>query len=143
MRLQAWVDGGARGNPGPAGWGAYLRSAGGKGIEIKLWGYLGETTNNVAEYRGLIAALDEALALGAEELVVRTDSQLIERQVIGQYKVRKAHLQELLREVRRRVARIPAFSIHHVPRAENKIADALANRAMDERDSGREAQEES
>ncbi|HHN74549.1 MAG TPA: ribonuclease HI family protein [Acidobacteria bacterium] len=136
MRIEAWVDGGARGNPGPAGWGAHLLLDGAQVLD--LWGFLGETTNNVAEYRALIAALDAAVELGAERLVVRTDSQLIERQVTGRYKVRQPHLQKLLAEVRQRIGRLPAFEIHHVPRAENAAADALANRAMDLRASGSE-----
>ena len=137
MRIEAWVDGGARGNPGPAGWGAHLLLDGEKVLD--LWGFLGETTNNVAEYRALIAALDAAVDLGADEVVVRTDSQLIQRQVTGRYKVRQPHLQELLAQVRQRAGKLPSFEIHHVPRAENAAADALANRAMDLRSSGSES----
>ena len=135
MRLLAWVDGGAKGNPGPAGWGLVLKTP--DGVDLRQgWGYLGETTNNVAEYRGLIAALEQALALGADELLVHTDSQLVERQVTGVYKVRQPHLRELIAEVRRLAGRLRRFDIVHVPREENREADRLANRAMKERASG-------
>ena len=137
MRLLAWVDGGARGNPGPAGWGLLLQNGDGRAL-LRAWGYLGHATNNVAEYRGLIAALEEALARGATELEVRTDSELIQRQVTGVYKVRQAHLVPLAGSVRQLAARLAAFRILHVRREENREADALANRAMDERASGRE-----
>ncbi len=135
MRLLAWVDGGAKGNPGPAGWGLVLRTP--DGVELRRgWGYLGETTNNVAEYRGLIAALEQALALGATELLVHTDSELVQRQVTGVYRVRQPHLQDLVADVRRLAGRLGRFEIVHVPREENREADALANRAMKERSSG-------
>lgn len=137
MRLLARVDGGARGNPGPAGWGLQLEDAEGR-VLVRAWGYLGETTNNVAEYRALIAALQESIARGATELEVRTDSELIQRQVTGVYKVRQAHLAPLVAEVRALSARVATVRILHVPRAENREADALANRAMDERRSGRD-----
>ncbi len=135
MRLLAWVDGGARGNPGPAGWGLVLRTE--DGVDLRRgWGYLGETTNNVAEYRGLIAALEQALALGAAELRVHTDSELVQRQVTGVYRVRQPHLQDLVARVRQLAGKLAGFEIVHVPREENREADRLANRAMDERSSG-------
>ena len=137
MRLLAWVDGGARGNPGPAGWGLFLKDADGEPL-LRAWGYLGDTTNNVAEYRGLIAALEEALSRGATELEVRTDSELIQRQVTGVYRVRQPHLVPLATTVRELAARLGGFRILHVRREQNRDADALANRAMDERRSGRE-----
>jgi ribonuclease HI len=140
MRLSAWVDGGARGNPGPAGYGVLLRDEKGRTL-LQVWGFLGRTTNNVAEYRGLIEALTVALELGASRLEVRTDSELIQRQVTGVYKVRQPHLRELLLEVRALVGRLETFRILHVPREENQLADALANRAIDEQQSGREAGE--
>lgn len=136
-RLSAWVDGGARGNPGPAGYGVLFRDETGA-IVLRAWGFLGETTNNVAEYRGLIAALREATVLGATHLDVSTDSELIQRQVTGVYKVRQPHLVPLMNEVRQLIRTLEGFRIVHVRREENKIADALANRAMDRRDSGRD-----
>ena len=135
--LVAWVDGGARGNPGPAGWGVLITDPDGHEV-ARLWGFLGEATNNVAEYEGLIAALEEAGHLGATGLEVNTDSQLIERQVKGEYKVRQPHLQQLVKRVRALAGRLHHFSIMHVPRARNIVADGLANRAMDERSGGRE-----
>ncbi len=137
LRLAAWVDGGARGNPGPAGYGVYVQDEGGQDV-LRAWGFLGHTTNNVAEYRGLIAALETALRLGATHLEVRTDSELIQRQVTGVYKVRQPHLAELLGQVKRLAARLAGFRILHVRREENRVADALANRAMDQGRSGEE-----
>lgn len=136
-RLFGWVDGGARGNPGPAGFGVLLREGDGT-VVLREWGYLGTTTNNVAEYNGLIAALKAAAELGARKVEIRTDSELIQRQVTGVYKVRQPHLAELLEQVRRIARGFDEFRILHVRREENRVADALANRAMDERASGRE-----
>ncbi len=138
MKVKAWVDGGARGNPGPAGWGAYLVAMDGSPLS-QCWGFLGKATNNVAEYQGLIEALSLALELGASEIEVRTDSQLIERQVKGVYRVKQPHLRKLYDEVKVLAQRFSSFVILHVPREENKDADALANRAMDERASGKES----
>lgn len=137
MKLLAWVDGGARGNPGPAGYGVFLQSASGEDV-LRAWCFLGEATNNVAEYSGLIAALEEGLQHGAEEIEVRTDSELIQRQVTGVYRVKQPHLQKLMEEVRKRIARYRRFTIVHVRREQNGEADRLANLAMDRRDSGRE-----
>jgi ribonuclease HI len=137
MRLSAWVDGGSRGNPGPAGYGVFLRDEAGT-VRLREWGYIGTTTNNVAEYRALISALEAALSFGATMLEVRTDSELMQRQLTGVYKVRQPHLQELARTALDLAKRLREFKILHVRREENRIADALANRAMDERGSGRE-----
>jgi probable phosphoglycerate mutase len=137
MRLRAWFDGGARGNPGPAGFGVVVRDGEDREI-VHRWGYLGRATNNVAEYSGLIAALEEVLALGATEAELFTDSELLQRQLTGVYKVRQPHLRELYGEAQRLAARLRQMRIVHVPRARNRDADALANRAMDEAGSGRE-----
>ena len=126
------MDGGARGNPGPAGYGAVIRDPGGKILE-ELRGYLGHTTNNVAEYSGLIAALRYACGAGASSLTVRADSELMVRQMNGQYRVKAPNLRPLFEEARRLALSIPRFRIFHVPRAENRDADRLANLAMDER----------
>lgn len=137
VKLRAWVDGGARGNPGPAGFGAVVTDE--SGVELsRLWRFLGETTNNVAEYEGLIAALEESLALGAFELTVMTDSQLVQRQMTGVYKIKQKHLQRLASRAHALLLKFARCEIVHVPRAKNVEADALANRAMDERSSGRE-----
>jgi ribonuclease HI len=137
MKALAWVDGGARGNPGPAGFGVMLRDIGGAEL-LRVWGYLGETTNNVAEYQAMIAALDEAHRLGATEIEVRTDSELLQRQITGVYRVKQPHLQELMKQVRSKIAKFRAFTVLHVRREENSDADHLANIAMDRRESGRE-----
>ena len=127
--LEAWVDGGARGNPGPAGWGAFLR--GPEGV-VELKGFLGIATNNVAEYSGLLAALRHAIASGASTLRVYADSELMVRQMKGEYKVRAPGLRPLFEEARRMVKTLRRFEIHHVPREKNRDADRLANLAMDE-----------
>ena len=128
--LRAWVDGGARGNPGPAGFGAYIVDEHGKVVR-ELSGFLGVTTNNVAEYRGLLAALQAAHDLGARSLVVHADSELVVKQVNGQYKVKHEKLRPLFLQAQALAARLPKFAIHHVRREENLDADRLANEAMD------------
>jgi ribonuclease HI len=102
----------------------------------ELWGWLGETTNNVAEYRALLAAVRHAVRGGFEELVVRTDSQLLARQISGEYRVKQPHLKVLHREVLEAARPLSRLEVLHVPREENREADALANLAMDRRDSG-------
>lgn len=137
MLIRAWVDGGARGNPGPSGFGVVLADE--QGTEIaRFWGFLGENTNNVAEYQALICALEKAQELGADQVEIHTDSELVQRQVTGVYKVRKPHLIPLFDQVRRLAGGFDSFAIHHVRRENNKQADALANRAMDLEASGHE-----
>jgi len=134
--LNVSVDGGARGNPGKAGYGAHVTSESGD-LVAEVYGFLGIATNNVAEYAALIAALEFALEAGAHSLHVRSDSQLVVRQIQGRYKVKNAGLQPLFRRARRLIGSLNCFHIEHVRREENKEADALANRAMDEEgDSG-------
>ncbi len=127
---RASIDGGARGNPGDAGCGVVLE-AGGRREEHTL--YLGTTTNNVAEYAALLAALERARALGLEDLAVRSDSQLLVEQMNGRYRVRASHLKGLWLRARTLAAGFRHFSIVHVPRDANRGADALVNRAIDER----------
>jgi ribonuclease HI len=126
---RASIDGGARGNPGDAGCGVVLE-AGGRREEHTL--FLGTATNNVAEYAALLAALERARSLGLEALVVHSDSQLLVEQMNGGYKVKAAHLKGLWLRARTLAAALRRFSIVHVPREENREADALANRAIDE-----------
>lgn len=128
----AWVDGAARGNPGPAGYGAYLRLSTGEVIEA--FGYLGKTTNNIAEYTGLLEALEIARAEGATELEVISDSELLVKQMLGQYKVRHPNLVPLHAKAKVLVRSFGRFSIKHTLRAGNKDADRLANRAVDRAD---------
>ena len=133
LDLRAWVDGGARGNPGPAGYGARIEDADGNLVREES-GFLGVTTNNVAEYNGLLAALRAALELGARTLEVFADSQLVVRQMTGEYRVKNEKLKPLFLEARRLSGGIPRFRIAHVPREENREADRLANEAMDRGD---------
>jgi probable phosphoglycerate mutase len=126
----AYTDGGARGNPGPAGYGVQIVASDGS-IAAELSGFLGVKTNNVAEYSALLAALEWAVANGATRLRVVSDSELMVKQMKGQYKVASPDLRPLYDEARRRVARLEKFSIEHVLRGKNKAADRLANAAMD------------
>jgi ribonuclease HI len=125
------VDGGARGNPGPAGWGALIRTDGGD-VVAELSGALGHATNNVAEYSGLLAALDWCAAHGATRVHVRADSLLMVQQMRGVYKVKNEGLKPLHGQARLLVHRIGRVDFEHVPREANKDADRLANAAMDE-----------
>ncbi len=127
---RASIDGGARGNPGDAGCGIVLE-AGGRREEHTL--FLGTATNNVAEYAALLAALERALSLGLEALVVHSDSQLLVEQMNGGYRVKAAHLKGLWLRARTLAAGLRRFSIVHVPRQANRQADALVNRAIEER----------
>jgi len=128
--LRAWVDGGARGNPGPAGYGAYVEDENGR-VVGELSGFLGVTTNNVAEYRGLLAALELARRMNARSLVVHADSELVVKQMNGIYRVKHEKLRPLFLEARSLASLLPAFTIRHVRREQNQDADRLANEAMD------------
>lgn len=128
--LVAHVDGGARGNPGPAGYGVVIED--GEGTTVaQLSHYLGHQTNNVAEYSGLLAALRYAIEHGHKALEVVADSELMVKQMNGQYKVRAPQLIPLHEEARRLSRRLDWFRIRHVRRAHNSAADKLANQAMD------------
>jgi len=129
--ITAYIDGGSRGNPGPAGYGVQVVNDDGT-IEAELHEFVGETTNNVAEYRGLIAALTWALEHGVHGLHVRSDSELLVRQLKGEYRVKNAGLQPLYQEARALAIRIGRVTFEHVRRELNKEADRLANLAMDE-----------
>jgi len=128
--ITAYCDGGSRGNPGPAGYGVYIEGAGGEKL-AELSEFLGKTTNNVAEYRGLLGALAWALEHGRPRLRVVADSELLVRQMQGRYKVASPDLRPLYEEAKRRVARLERFRIEHVLRGKNQRADRLANAAMD------------
>jgi ribonuclease HI len=127
----AFVDGGARGNPGPAGWGAIVQSPDGETI-AELRGGIAHATNNVAEYQGLIAALTWAIEHGAGSLAIRSDSLLIVQQMRGVYKVKHEGLKPLYGRARLLAHKIGRVTYTHIPREENKEADRLANLAMDE-----------
>ncbi len=129
--LIAHVDGGARGNPGPAGYGVVIADQAGRPV-AKLSRYLGHQTNNYAEYSGLLAALQYTLNHGVKALEVISDSELLVRQMNGQYQVRAPQLLDLYRQAKSLAAKLDFFRIRHVRREHNRAADALANRAMDE-----------
>jgi probable phosphoglycerate mutase len=127
----AHIDGGARGNPGPAGWGAVLQAGDGATI-AELYGAIGSATNNVAEYHALLAALGWCVERAATQVHVRSDSLLLVQQMTGRYKVRNERLKVLHGRARLLAARIGRVSYEHVPRELNEDADRLANLAMDE-----------
>jgi ribonuclease HI len=126
MRLTVHVDGGARGNPGPAAAAAVISGP----IEDESSELLGETTNNVAEYRGLLLGLRRARELGATEVEVINDSELVARQVDGVYKVKHPDMKPLHAAALQALAEFDKWSIRNVPRAENARADALVNEAL-------------
>ncbi|MFC7341965.1 bifunctional RNase H/acid phosphatase [Saccharopolyspora griseoalba] len=129
-RVLVEADGGSRGNPGPAGAGAVVKDAAGTVLAERAV-VLGETTNNVAEYRGLIAGLRAAHELGADEVDVRMDSKLVVEQMAGRWKVKHANLQPLAAEARELIAQFGRVGFEWIPRAQNAHADRLANEAMD------------
>ena len=128
--IVAYCDGGSRGNPGPSGYGVSIEDAAGHPI-ADLSEFLGVKTNNFAEYSGLLAALEYALAHGYPQMRVIADSELMVKQMKGQYRVNSPELRPLWEEAKRRVAGLERFEIQHVLRGKNKRADALANQAMD------------
>ncbi len=128
--LVAHIDGGARGNPGPAGFGVYLEDSKGKCL-AELSEFLGVQTNNFAEYSGLMAALEYAEKNGYKKLRVVSDSELLVKQIKGVYKVKSESLLDIYREAKQMINRLERFEIQHVLRHLNKDADRLANDAMD------------
>jgi ribonuclease HI len=129
--IVANVDGGARGNPGPAGYGAVIADAQGT-VLAELYEGLGITTNNVAEYRGLIAALQWAVDHGHSRVHIKADSLLIVQQMLGNYRVKHEGLLPLYRQARHLAARIGHVTFEHVRREMNKEADRLSNLGMDQ-----------
>lgn len=130
-KLFLYTDGAARGNPGPAGAGAFI--CGPDGVVVaEIAEYLGETTNNVAEYKALLAGLKRLVTIGAEEVTIRADSQLMVRQLTGDYRVKHPNLKPLFEEALVLLKKIPHYSIEHVAREENTDADRLANQAIDD-----------
>lgn len=128
--INAHCDGGARGNPGPAGYGAVLADDQGA-VVAELSEYLGLRTNNFAEYSGLLGCLAWALKHEHPRLRVVSDSELMVKQILGKYRVKSPDLKPLYDEARRRIAQLEAFEISHALRHKNKAADRLANEAMD------------
>ena len=132
MKVIVEADGGSRGNPGPAGYGAVVLTADRSAVLAESYASIGVATNNVAEYRGLIAGLAEAAASGATEVTVRMDSKLVVEQMSGRWKVKHPDLIELNREARALARGFEHIEYGWIPRAQNSHADRLANRAMDE-----------
>ncbi len=125
-----YVDGAARGNPGPAAIAAIIKDEQGKTI-TSISRRIGTTTNNQAEYRAVIAALEEAVKLGAKQVDVNSDSELVVKQINGKYRVKKATLKPLYQQVKRLQGLLEGFTITHIPREQNIEADKLANKALD------------
>jgi len=128
--ITAFFDGGARGNPGPAGWGVYIVDDKGE-VQAELSGSLGTATNNVAEYHGLIAALEWAANRDLKQIAIKGDSLLLIEQMRGNYKVKNEGLKPLHLKARMLVMQIGDVSFEHVRREQNKEADRLSNVGMD------------
>jgi beta-lactamase class A len=131
VKVRLFIDGAARGNPGPAALGVVVQDGRGR-VLAEIAETLGATTNNVAEYRALLRGLEEAAARGATEVEVLTDSDLLARQINGDYRVKSAHLIPLHERALRALGAVGRWKVRHVPRGRNAAADALANRALDE-----------
>jgi ribonuclease HI len=131
-RTRLYTDGAARGNPGPAGAGAVILNPDGH-IVAKIGKFLGESTNNVAEYMGLILGLKRAKAMGIKELEVYSDSELLVKQLAGEYQVKADHLRPLHDEAKVLLQGFSFIQVRHIAREENAQADAMSNRAIDER----------
>jgi ribonuclease HI len=134
-KLVAYVDGAARGNPGKAGAGVVIRDASDNVIEKQSL-FLGEATNNTAEYKALLLALRRARELGASALQVYSDSELLVHQINGRYRIRASHLQSLCQEAIRLMKDIGTVDVSHISRENNSDADEMANRAIDEAPKG-------
>jgi len=130
VKAVLYADGGSRGNPGPAAYGAVLFDANGETLR-EISDFLGVSTNNVAEWSGLIAGLEAALELGVDELEVRLDSELVVRQLSGVYRVKQAHLIPLHAKAKSLLRRFSHSRVAHVRRALNKEADKLVNQVLD------------
>lgn len=130
MKLTINIDGGSRGNPGPAAYGCYIQGAGSSPIRLK--GRLGIATNNVAEYHGLIRALEKSIELGASEVHIRADSELMVRQMTGVYRVKNEQIAVLFKHANDLAAQIGKVHYQHVYREQNSMADALCNEALDD-----------
>jgi probable phosphoglycerate mutase len=128
--IVAYIDGGARGNPGPAGYGVRIEQRDGTLVD-EFGAPIGVATNNVAEYRALLAALEWGLAHGRQQLLVRSDSLLLVQQMLGKFKVKNAGLQPLHARAKQLARQIGHVSFEHVGRSSNAHADRLANAAMD------------
>jgi ribonuclease HI len=131
MELTIYTDGASRNNPGEAGAGAVIKQEG--KLVAALARYLGTTTNNVAEYTAAIIALEHAVLLGASRVRLFADSELLVRQINGRYKVKNEGLKKLYDTVKELIAKIGCVEVQYIPREQNREADALANKAIDEK----------
>ncbi len=131
--VRVWVDGGSRGNPGPSGIGVLVEDSSGTTLAT-ISRAIGVTTNNVAEYRALLAGLEKAEELGAREVEVISDSELLVRQMLGQYRVKSAGLRPLYTLAQQKAAGFASFHIRHLGRDHNVKADGLVNHALDEQE---------
>jgi ribonuclease HI len=131
LNIVAYIDGGARGNPGPAGYGVRVENERGELIE-EFCGFLGSATNNIAEYNGLLAALRYATDHGHRVVRIKSDSELLVKQMIGHYRVKNPGLQALYQQAQALARALERVAYEHVRREQNKDADRLANLAMDE-----------
>lgn len=129
MTLQIFTDGAARGNPGPAGIGVVIRND--KEVLLEVADYIGKTTNNIAEYMALIRGLEEALDMDERSVEVFADSELIVKQIKGEYQVKNEGLMPLYYNVKSLIKKFKHFKIAHVPREENEHADELSNKGID------------
>jgi ribonuclease HI len=129
-KIVIYTDGAARGNPGPAAIGVVLKDAAGNTVAT-VCRALGVRTNNQAEYTAVIAGVEKAINLGAKEVVLKSDSELVVRQLMGQYKVKNADLKEMYQKVVTLTGKLAKFSAVNIPREQNKQADALCNQALD------------
>ena len=128
-RIEIYVDGGSRGNPGPSGVGVVILDASGKRLK-EISKYIGETTNNIAEYNALLYGLEEALMLRIDEIVVNLDSELVAKQLTGDYRVKDSGLKPLFERAMNMLKSFKSFEIRHIEREKNKEADKLVNRAI-------------
>lgn len=129
-RVKIWVDGASRGNPGLAAIGVIIKDEQGKLID-RISRLIGTTTNNQAEYRAIIAALEKAIESGATHVGISSDSELVVKQINGGYRVKKAALKPLYQKVKQLQSLLEGFTITHIPRRQNREADSLANTALD------------
>jgi ribonuclease HI len=128
-KMILYCDGASRGNPGPGAYGYVLLEEG--EVVFSKGAGMGVVTNNVAEYEGLLKGLEKSLELGATEIIIRSDSQLLVRQLLGQYKVKAPHIIPLVQKAKTLLASFKKIEVTHIPREENTLADALCNEALD------------
>ena len=128
-RVEIYIDGGSRGNPGPAGIGVVILDERGKTIK-DIAKYIGETTNNIAEYNALLYGLEEALIIRADEILINMDSELVAKQLSGDYRVKDSNIKPLFERALNMLKSFKGFEIKHIKREKNKEADKLVNKAI-------------